>query len=139
MPQGVHLSRLTPVSFLERSTAAFPTRVAVVDGDRRLTWGELRERCRVLAVALQGSGIERGDRVAFLAPNTTELLEAHFGVPAAGGVLVAINTRLASDEIAYILGHSGARALVVDRSLAHLVDGAPVERVLVCGEGGDYE
>jgi len=113
--------------------------VAVVDGDRRLTWGELRERSRRLAVALQKSGIERGDRVAFLAPNTPELLEAHYGVPAAGGVLVAINTRLTSDEIAYILGHCGARALVVDETLAHLVTGASVERVLVCGEGGDYE
>jgi fatty-acyl-CoA synthase len=138
VPRAVHVTRLTPVSFLERSAAAFPNRIAVVDGDRRLTWDELRERCRRLAVALQESGIERGDRVAFLSPNTTELLEAHFGVPAAGGVLVAINTRLTSDEIAYILGHSGASALVVDESLAHLVQGAPVERVLVCGGAGDY-
>src|SRR5713101_6475082 len=139
MPQGVHLSRMTPVSFLERSAAAFPARVAVVDGDRRVTWAELRERVRRLAVALQESGLEKGDRVAFLAPNTCELLEAHYGVPAAGGVLVAINTRLTSNEIAYILDHSAARVLVVDRSLAHLVDGASVERVLVCGQGGDYE
>src|SRR2546428_6573240 len=121
MPQSVHLSRLTPVSFLERSAAAFPARVAVIDGDRRLTWAELRERGRQLAVALQESGLEKDDRVAFLAPNTTELLEAHYGVPAAGCVLVAINTRLTPDEIAYILGHSGARVLVVDDSLAHLV------------------
>ena len=139
MPQAVHLTRLTPVSFLERSATAFPERLAVLDGERRLTWTELRERVRRLAVALQESGSERGDRVAFLALNTTELLEAHFGVPAAGAVLVAINTRLTSDEIAYILGHSGARVLVVDPSLAHLVEGAPVERILVCGEGGDYE
>jgi len=139
MPQGVHLSPLTPVSFLERSAAAFPARVAVVDGDRRITWGQLRERVRQLAVALQDSGLEKGDRVAFLAPNTAELLEAHYAVPAASCVLVAINTRLTPDEIAYILGHSGARVLVVDPSLAHLVDGASIERVLVCGEGGGYE
>jgi fatty-acyl-CoA synthase len=137
--ERVHLSRLTPISFLERSAAAFPKRVAVIDGDRRLTWAELRERARRLAVALQASGIERGDRVAFLAFNTTELLEAHYGVPAAGAVLVAINTRLTAEEIAYILRHSGARTLVVDRALAHLVEGASVERVIVCGEGGDYE
>jgi len=139
MAQAVHLSRLTPISFLERSAAAFPARLAVVDGERRLTWGALRERVRRLAVALQESGLEKGDRVAFLAPNTTELLEAHYGVPAAGGVLVAINTRLTADEVAYILSHSGARALVADGSLAHLADGAPVERVLTCGEDGDYE
>ena len=69
MPASVHLSRLTPLSFLERSAAAFPDRLAVVDGDRRLTWSELRERARRLAVALQAGGIERGDRVALLAPN----------------------------------------------------------------------
>jgi fatty-acyl-CoA synthase len=139
VPASVHLSRLTPTSFLERSAAAFPDRVAVVDGDRHLTWSEFRERARRLAVALQASGLGRGDRVAVLAPNTTELLEAHYGVPAAGGVLVAINTRLTADEIGYILRHCGARVLVVDHTLAHLVDAASLERVIVCGEGGDYE
>ena len=77
----VHLSPLTPVVFLERSAAVWPDAVGVVDGERRLTWAELRERARRLAVALQEAGIEAGERVAFLALNTTELLEAHFGVP----------------------------------------------------------
>src|SRR5207302_9326439 len=90
---------------------------------------------RRLAVALQQAGIQAGDRVAFLALNTTELLEAHFGVPASGAVLVAINTRLLADEIEFIVGHSGARTLVVDPSLAHLVEGAAVEQVIVIGEG----
>src|SRR4029077_12688320 len=85
------------------------------------------------------NGVERGDRVAYLAPNVHELLEAHFGVPGAGAVLVALNTRLATEEITYILEHSGSRVLVVHASLRHLVDDAPVERLLVCGEGGDYE
>ena len=136
---AVHLSRLTPCSFLERSALAFPGRLAAVDGDRRWTWSELRERVRRLAVGLQEAGIRKDDRVAFLSPNTIELLEAHFGVPGAGAVLVAINTRLTADEIGYILDHSGATTLVVDPSLAHLVENAPVERVLVTGEGGDYE
>ncbi len=139
LPARVVQTLLTPVSFLERSAAAFPDRIAVVDEERRFTWAELRERARRLALALQRSGIEKDDRVAFLALNTVELLEAHFGVPAAGAVLVAINTRLTADEVAYILDHSGARIVVVDPSLAHLVDGAAVERVLVLGEGGDYE
>jgi fatty-acyl-CoA synthase len=130
----VHLSPLTPVAFLERSAAVFPDATAVVDGNRRLTWAELRERSRRLAVALQQAGIERGDRVAFLALNTTELLEAHYGVPAAGAVLVAINTRLLADEVRYILDHSGARILVVDPSLASLAEGGNVEQVLVVGE-----
>ena len=130
----VHLSPLTPLAFLERSAAVFPHTIAVTDGERQLTWAELRERSRRLAVALQEAGIEKGDRVAYLALNTTELLEAHFGVPAAGGVLVAVNTRLLADEVEYILGHAGARILVVDPSLAPLVDEARVERVLVIGE-----
>src|SRR6478736_3679857 len=137
MDPQVHLSPLTPIAFLGRSAAVFPDAIAVVDGERRLTWAELRERARRLAVALQRAGMERGDRVAYLALNTTELLEAHFGVPAAGAVLVAINTRLMHEEIEYILGHSGARILVVDPSLAHLVEGADVERVLLIGD--EYE
>ena len=118
----------------------FPERTAVVDEERRLTWAELRERVRRLASALQGLGIEHGDRVAYLALNTTELLEAHYGVPRSGAVLVATNTRLMPDEIAYIVRHSGARALVVDPALEHLVPpGLPLEHVFRTGEGGSYE
>jgi fatty-acyl-CoA synthase len=130
-------SLLTPLSFVERSAAVFPEKVAVVEGARTHTWAAFRERVRRLATALQAAAIERGNRVAFLCPNTTELLEAHFGVPAAGAVLVAINTRLTAPEIAYILEHSGARLLVVDPSLEHLVADGPVERLLVAG--GSYE
>src|SRR5213593_971504 len=121
MPRDVHLSRLTPLSFLERSAAAFPDRVGVVDGERRLTWAELRERVRRLAVALQEAGIEKGDRVAFLAPNVPELLEAHYGVPASGAVLVAINSRLTTSEVEEILRSSRSRILVVHPSLAGAV------------------
>src|SRR3954469_16200778 len=95
----VHLSRLTPLALLDRSATVFRDRTAVVDGARRLTFGELRERCVRLARALQDSGLARGDRVAYIVPNVTELLEAHDGVPRSGAVLVAINTRLMPDEI----------------------------------------
>jgi acyl-CoA synthetase (AMP-forming)/AMP-acid ligase II len=105
-----------------------------VDDDLRLSWSELRERCRRLACALQAHGLERGDRVAYLAPNGHELLEAHYGVPWAGAVLVAINVRLMPEEIGYILEHSGAKLLVVDPSLEQLVpEGADV-RFLRCGD-----
>jgi fatty-acyl-CoA synthase len=140
----VHRSHLTPTAFLERTAAIFPERVAVVDGDQRRTWAEVRERSRRLATALQQAGIGHGERVAFLAPNTAELLEAHFGVPAAGAVLVAVNTRLLDEEAGYILEHSGSRILVVDSQLAELGAAAArragVERVLVSGRGaGSYE
>ena len=136
---AVHLSPLTPLSFLERSAAAFLDRVAVVDGERRLSWAELRERARRLAAALQEHGIEHGDRIAYLAPNGSELLEAHYGVPAAGAALVAINVRLMPEEIGYILDHSGARMLVVDPSLEDLVPSLLSIELLRCGEGGSYE
>jgi fatty-acyl-CoA synthase len=137
MSGEVYVQELTPVSFLRRAAYVFPERESVVDGDRRFTWAETRERTRRLAVALQEWGLRHGDRVAFLAPNVPELLEAHFGVPWAGGVLVAINTRLLAEEIDYILRHSGARVLVVDESLRELVPEPPVEHVLVTRERGD--
>ena len=131
---AVHLSALTPLAFLERSTIAFPERVAVVDGDERLSWAAFRERARRLACALQAHGIEKNDRVAFLAPNGRELLEAHYSVPWSGAVLVAINTRLMPDEIGYILAHCGAGLLVVDPSLEHLVPEEAAIEILRCGD-----
>ncbi len=116
----VYRSELTPLSFLRRSATAFPDRTAVVQGDRRLTYRELERRTGALAGALVAAGIERGDRVAVLAPNSPALLEAHYGIPDAGAVLVALNVRLGAAEIAGILEHSGARLLLVDRELEHL-------------------
>ncbi|HZR11089.1 MAG TPA: AMP-binding protein [Myxococcales bacterium] len=107
----VHRQELTPLHFLERAGEVYAERPAVVDGALRLTWREMRARARRLASALIRSGVRKGDRVAFLALNTEPLLVAHFGVPLAGAVLVAINTRLNADEVAYIVEHSGARAV----------------------------
>ncbi|MDX6542281.1 MAG: hypothetical protein QOI71_3891, partial [Gaiellales bacterium] len=119
---GVHRSELTPVAFLERAAYLHPARVALVHEDgRRITYGELAERCHRLANALRGRGLRHGDRVAVLSPNAPAMLEAHFAVPLAGGVLVAINTRLAPAEIDHILRHSGTRTLVVDHALAPLL------------------
>ncbi|WP_420632704.1 AMP-binding protein [Candidatus Palauibacter sp.] len=116
-------TELTPLDFLRRSAFVYPDKIAVVHGDRSYSYREFELRVRRLAAGLLGAGLQPGDRVAFLSPNTPPLLEAHYGVPAAGGVLVAINTRLAATEIAYILEHSGARYLFVDRALESLIDG----------------
>src|SRR5262245_17609260 len=117
----VWLAPLTPQSFLDRSAHVFRDKAAAVYGDVRLSYRQLAERVNRLASALRAADIGPGDRVAFLCPNTPPLLEAHFGVPLAGAVLVAINTRLASDEIRYILTHSGSRLLFIDTELAPLV------------------
>ncbi|TMB41019.1 MAG: acyl-CoA synthetase [Deltaproteobacteria bacterium] len=107
----VHRQELTPIHFLERAGEVYATRLAVADGDVRLSWQQMRARARRLASALRRDGLRKGDRVAFLAVNSEPLLLAHFGVPLAGGVLVPINTRLNADEVAYIVEHSGSRAI----------------------------
>jgi fatty-acyl-CoA synthase len=119
---AVSRTELTPVDLLARAAYMYPEKVAVVHGDRRLTYADLGERAWRLANALRASGLEKGDRVATLLPTSPAMLEAHFGVPAAGGILVTVNTRLSSGEIEYILRHSGARYLLLDAELAGLAE-----------------
>ncbi len=143
--EKVYRNELTPVSFLRRSAYVFPEKVAVVHGDRRYTYGEFEERVDRLASRLRDAGLQKGDRVAFLAPNIPPLLEAHFAVPAAGYILVPINTRLGSEEVGHILDHSGSKMLFVDAELEKLVEpldvsGIEVVRIDDTGEPGDpYE
>ncbi|TDD41937.1 acyl-CoA synthetase [Nonomuraea terrae] len=118
---------LTPTSFLERSAAVFGPRLAVVDGDLRLTYAELWQRARRLAGALAGLGVRPGDRVAVLAPNGHLLLESTFGVPGAGAVMVPLNIRLSSGELAYILGHAEVSVLLHDDELTGLATAAAEE------------
>ena len=113
----VFRSELNPVDFLYRAAYMYPDKVAVVHGKRRYTYRELAERSWRLANALRSAGLVKGDRVATLLFNSPAMLEAHFGVPAAGGILVAVNNRLSSTEIGYILQHSGARYLLADVTL----------------------
>jgi fatty-acyl-CoA synthase len=115
---------LTPLSFLERSARVFPDKVAVVYGDRTLTYRQLAEEATRVAHALRASGIQPGDRVAYLMANLPEMLVAQFAVPLAGGVLVSVNTRLSDEEIAYILNHCGAKVLVTDSAFLATVASA---------------
>src|SRR4051812_36745792 len=140
---AVSRTELDPVSFLHRSAAVHPERIAVVDGERRWTYAELRERVNRMASALRRAGLQRHDRVAALCPNVPALLELHHAVPAAGGVLVAINVRLSPGEIRYILEHSGARMLFVGAELEPLIVDPPagleIIRVDDGAAGGPYE
>jgi fatty-acyl-CoA synthase len=118
---------MTPIQFLLRARDVFPDRLAVIHGQRRFSWAQHAERCHRLASALAKAGINRGDTVAALMPNTPAMLELHFGVPMAGAVLTNINTRLDGPAIAFILDHSEAKVLVVDRQLADLARSAITE------------
>jgi fatty-acyl-CoA synthase len=114
---SISVASLTPLRFLERSSNVFPDKTAIVHGPRRVTYREFADEVTRVAHGLRASGIEPGDRVAYLCPNIPEMLVAHFAVPLAGAVLVAINTRLAPDEVRYICDHSGAKLIVADAEL----------------------
>ena len=115
---------LTPLTHLERSAAIWPDKIAIVHGDLRRTWSETAARCRRLASALLKRGLGQGSTVAFLAANTPELFEAHFGVPLMGGVLNAVNTRLDAEAIAFILEHGEAKIVFVDREFSKVAKAA---------------
>ena len=134
MPNGIfdrdlprcaaNFAPLSPLTFLERAAAVFPQRPAVVHGPLRRTWGELYARCRRLASVLAQRGLGRGDTVAVMLPNTPEMVEAHFGIPMAGCVLNAMNTRLDAESIAFMLDHGEAKLFIVDRVFAAVAAGA---------------
>src|SRR5579859_2412702 len=123
----VYREELTPVNWIERAGDAYAGRVAVVDGPVSYTWDQFRARSRRFASALRAAGLKKDDRVAFLAWNSEPLLLAHYGVPQAGGVLVAINTRLSRDEIAYIVDHSGSTFVFHSPDLAPQLESVPGE------------
>ena len=105
---------ITPLLFLERSAEIYPKKLAVIHGKLRQTWAQTYERCRRLASALQKHGIGLGDTVAVMLPNTPPMVEAHFGIPMAGAVLNALNTRLDPESIAFMLNHGEAKVVIID-------------------------
>ena len=128
---AAHLARnpanftaLTPLGFLERTALIYPDKIAVIDGARRFTYREFHDRCRRFADALRRRGIGPGDTVSVLAPNVPALLEAHYGVPMAGGVLNALNYRFDARSIGFILGHGDAKLLIADNEFAPLAKNA---------------
>ena len=116
-------SPLTPMRFLQRSAEVFPNKNAIVYGGRIYTYAEYSAAAQRMARAIRAR-INPGDRVIFLAPNIPEMLIAHFAVPLAGGVLVALNSRLAKPEIDYVIAHSEASLLFLDAELVATVGSA---------------
>ncbi|HEX4117572.1 MAG TPA: acyl-CoA synthetase [Rhizomicrobium sp.] len=109
---------LTPLSMLERAASVFPDHLAVIHGKQRFTYAEFYRRSRRLASALAAHGIGKNDTVAAMLANTPAMLEAHYGVPMAGGVLNALNTRLDAPSIAHMLEHGDAKILITDREFS---------------------
>jgi fatty-acyl-CoA synthase len=139
---------LTPLEFARRTRALYPDRDALVDGALRLSYAQFFARCDRWSAALQGLGIAKGDRVAYIAPNTHAQLESFYAVPQIGAVMVPINYRLSAGEFEYIINHSGATVVCAHEDYLECVDGIrpqlPNVRHFVALEGSrpgwlDYE
>jgi fatty-acyl-CoA synthase len=112
---------LSPVSFLVRAARVYGPRVAVIHGARRYSYAQFLERARRLASSLAQADVGQGDTVAIMAPNIPEMLEAHYAVPMLGAVLCSINIRLDAAAVAFILQHSEAKIVLVDREFGAVV------------------
>src|SRR6266446_5948464 len=113
---------LTPLDFARRARKLYGEREAVVDGDLRLTYAQFLDRCDRWSSALQRMGVRKGDRVAYIAPNTHAQLESFYAVPQTGAVLVPINYRLTPADFAYMIAHSGARVVCAHSDYLDAVD-----------------
>lgn len=115
--QAANYTALTPLSLLQRTSGIYPHKTAIIDDRLTLTYAQLYQRTQKMASALRQLGIRDGDTVALLCFNTAEMLESHYSVPMAGGVLNTLNTRLDPDTLHYILEHGQARVLIYDTEL----------------------
>src|ERR1700730_13596697 len=113
---------LTPLEFMRRTRRLHPQREAVVEGDLRLSYEQFFDRCDRWSAALQRMGVRQGDRVAYIAPNVHQQLESFYAVPQIGAVLVPVNYRLAADDFAYIISHSGASVVCATEEYLDSVD-----------------
>ena len=117
-PNSANFTALSPVSFVERSAEIFGDLSSVVHGHRKYTWAQTRDRSARLAAALQSLGVARGTTVSAMLPNTPEMLEVHYAVPALNAVLNPLNTRLDAALIAWQLNHCECAVLITDREFA---------------------
>jgi fatty-acyl-CoA synthase len=134
---------LTPIRCLYRAVDLYANKEAIICGTQRFTYGQFAKRCERLATALQASGIQPGDRVAYLSFNTHRLLEGYYGVVMAHAIVMPLNVRLTPVELINILNHSGARMLLYENDFAPLVKelhgACPVIEQWMNLDNGEYE
>ena len=121
---SANFAPITPLDFIARTAEVYPERLAIVHGALRQTWAQTYARSRQLASALTRAGIGKNDTVAVMLPNTPPMVEAHFGVPMAGAVLNAMNTRLDPQAVAFMLDHGEAKVVIVDPEFAQVMAAA---------------
>ena len=113
---------LNELDFLKRALAVYGDKEAVVCGRHRFTYNQLGERARRYANAMRALGVEKGDRIGILSQNCHRMIEAYFGAPQIGAISMPMNFRLLADDFEYILNHGGARVLIVEKGLEHLIE-----------------
>lgn len=107
--------------FLDRAVKLYGEKEAIINDDRVFTYHELNERVNQLSRGLKRLGVKKGDRVAYLAPNSVEMLEGFYGVFQLGAVMVPLNIRLKPEDYLFILNHSESKVLFVDQDLYELI------------------
>ncbi|MGE5596225.1 MAG: long-chain-fatty-acid--CoA ligase [Hyphomicrobiales bacterium] len=108
--------------FLRRAAKLYPNKTAIVDGERRYTYRDYEQRCNQLGHALLNLGIQKGDRVCILSPNSHFFLESYYAVTQIGAILVPLNYRLVASDHEYIINHAGVKAVLVDYEYTQVVD-----------------
>jgi long-chain acyl-CoA synthetase len=137
-PVGAPLNIANGVREFARAT---PSALAVIDGDRRLTFGDLAQRAGRLANALLDRGLPPGSHVAVCLGNRLEYPEIACGIAMAGMIMVPLNPRFTPPEAAFILDHSESSAVLVDHALLGIVqpslDRCPLVTLVLDGDGPD--
>jgi len=113
---------LTPLEFARRARKVHSSREAVVDGERRFTYAQFGERCDRWSAALIALGVQQGDRVGTISPNTHQHLEQFYSIPQIGAVIVPMNYRLTANDFVYLANHSGCKVLCVHADYLDAVD-----------------
>ena len=134
---------LTPITTLYRSARVFPSKVAIIDGTRRISYSEMLTRCTQMADALKQFGIKSEDVVSIMAPNVPAMIETQFSIPMTGAVLNAINTRLDASTVLTILKHAESRLFFVDSEYQEVIEAIRkdnslnVEMIEIPADGGE--
>ncbi len=134
---------LTPITALYRSARVFPTKSAIIDGSRIISYSEMLSRCIQMSDALRHFGIIPEDVVSIMAPNIPAMIETQFSIPMAGGVLNAINTRLDATTVQTILKHAESKLFFVDSEYQEIIEvvrndkSLDIEIIEISADGGD--
>ncbi|MFJ5771720.1 long-chain-fatty-acid--CoA ligase [Psychrobacillus sp. NPDC093180] len=131
---------LTPLDWKRRAIKYYPKKTAVIDGEKQFTYEEFGERTDRLSIALAKAGVQKGDHIAVMLPNTHYMLESFYGICQLGAVHVPLNYRLIAEDLEYIIKHSDSKILIVDEEYSHLIEGIrdslSLEKIIVVAVEG---